>query len=249
MDVRGIGHERRQLPAPVGRLTAPVGRLAAPLREQVSTALREAIQTLELKPGQRLIERELMEQLQVSRPTVREALRELASEGLVTVIPQRGTVVSTLSGDDARDLYDVRASLESLVVRRFVQRASNELIDDVDMAVERYAAAAREHPDDVVGALRVKDEFYVVLLEGAASEVLKVLLDQLQARIQQLRARSMAHAGRLAESARELQAIAEAIRRRDEEEAARLCAQHIWTAARTALSHFEVEEPQSASPQ
>ena len=76
-------------------MTNPVGKAAAPLRERVIATLREAILDFELRPGQRLIERELIERLGVSRTTVRESLRELDSEGLVTVVPQRGAVVAT----------------------------------------------------------------------------------------------------------------------------------------------------------
>src|SRR4051812_46590318 len=79
----------------------PMGRIAAPLREQVIAALRQAILDFHLKPGQRLVERELIEQLGVSRTTVREALRELTSEGLVTVVPQKGAVVATPTLEDA----------------------------------------------------------------------------------------------------------------------------------------------------
>ena len=74
-----------------------MGRIAAPLREQVIAALRQAILDFQLKPGQRLVERELIEQLGVSRTTIREALRELTAEGLITVIPQKGAIVSAPS--------------------------------------------------------------------------------------------------------------------------------------------------------
>src|SRR5262245_10208805 len=99
-------------PAEPSWTVEPVGRVAAPLREKVVVALRQAIMDFQLKPGQRLVEREIIERLGVSRTTVREALRELASEGLVTVVPQKGAVVSTPTLDAAEDLYEVRASLE-----------------------------------------------------------------------------------------------------------------------------------------
>ena len=81
----------------------PVGRIAAPLREQVIAALRQAILDFNLKPGQRLVERELIEQLGVSRTTVREALRELTSEGLVTA--PEGTTL-----EEALGVFEVFAS-------------------------------------------------------------------------------------------------------------------------------------------
>ena len=84
--------------------TPQMSRVAAPLRDQVSSALRQAIVERELPPGQRLVERELVDRLQVSRATVRESLRELEAEGLVTVIPQRGAVVASISLQEAADI-------------------------------------------------------------------------------------------------------------------------------------------------
>ena len=72
----------------------PLHRVAAPLREQVLELLRDDIVEQRLEPGHRLIERELIEQIGVSRTTIREVLRQLAAEGLVTTIPQKGAVVA-----------------------------------------------------------------------------------------------------------------------------------------------------------
>ena len=114
---------------PTGQWTAgPVHRVAAPLREQVFDVLRQAILDADLQPGQRLIERQLVEDLGVSRTTVREVLARLASEGLVTVIPQRGAIVSVLSSAEAADIYEMRIALESLAVERFVERAAPEQV-------------------------------------------------------------------------------------------------------------------------
>ena len=114
----------------------PVGRVAAPLREQVTDSIRQAILDFSLQPGQRLVERELMERLEVSRTTIREAIRELSAEGLVTVVPQKGAIVTAPSLEDAVDLYEVRASLESLVVQRFVERASDDQVARLTGAVD-----------------------------------------------------------------------------------------------------------------
>ena len=94
-----------------------VERKPAPIRTQVLDNLRLAIVERRLAPGQRLIERELVELTGVSRTSVREALRELAAEGLVTVIPNKGTVVTSVSAEEARQLYQVRSALEGLAGR------------------------------------------------------------------------------------------------------------------------------------
>lgn len=224
----------------------PVGRVAAPLREQVISALRQAILDFQLKPGQRLVERELIEQLGVSRTTIREALRELTSEGLVTVIPQRGAMVTAPNLDDAADLYEVRASLESLVVQRFVERATDDEVTRLKESVEDIAKVASE-TDDIRTILAAKDRFYAVLITGARSSALQQLLEGIQARVQVLRATSLSEDGRTPEVVRELRGVVEAIGKRDIELASRLCAEHVRAAAATALSSLRQAEGDPAA--
>ncbi len=218
----------------------PVGRVAAPLREQVIAALRDAILDFKLKPGQRLVERELIEMLGVSRTTVREALRELTSEGLVTVVPQKGAIVTAPSLDDAIDLYEVRAALESLVVKRFVERATDEQVERLVQTIESLATLA-ERSTDIRELLAGKDRFYEVLIEGANSSAMQQLLEGIQARVQVLRATSLSEAGRMTEVVVELRAVVAAIAQRDSKRAQKLCAAHIHAAARTALAHLRAE--------
>ena len=218
----------------------PVGRVAAPLREQVTAVLRQAIIDFSLQPGQRLVERELMERLAVSRTTIREAIRELSAEGLVTVVPQKGAIVTRPSLDDAVDLYEVRASLESLVVQRFVERANDEQVARLRQTVEDFASATNV-TIPIHDVLKSKDHFYEVLIEGARSVALQQLLESIQARVQVLRATSMSEPGRQLEVVEELRGIAAAIAERDAEKASSLCAAHIRRAAITALAHLRTE--------
>src|ERR1700759_4724253 len=120
----------------------PLPRVAAPLREQATDRVRAAILDLRLRPGQRLIERELVENLGVSRATIREVIRQLATEGLVTVVPQRGAEVTALLDSDSSDIYEMRAALEALAVRRFVQRASDRDVGELRRAVDAIARFA-----------------------------------------------------------------------------------------------------------
>src|SRR3954447_2534975 len=91
------------------------------VRSMVAQKLREAIMSGTFKPGQRLIERELCELAGVSRPSIREALRLLEADGLVTIIPNRGVVVSKISFEEAEQIYAARALLEGYVVREFTR--------------------------------------------------------------------------------------------------------------------------------
>src|SRR5690242_9047243 len=96
-----------------------VERAPAPIRSRVLDNLRQAILDRQLAPGQRLIERELVEATGASRTCSREALRELAAEGLVTTIPNKGTIVAQVTIEEARQLYQVRSALEALAGRLF----------------------------------------------------------------------------------------------------------------------------------
>ncbi|GAA4174071.1 GntR family transcriptional regulator [Gryllotalpicola koreensis] len=214
---------------------ASIGRVAAPLREQVIEMMRSAILGFQLRPGQRLIERELIERFGVSRTTVREAIRDLAAEGLITVIPQKGAIVSMPSHDEAADLYDIRAHLESLAVQRFVARATDEEVDRLQQAVDELSEQTRRDPADTQKLLEAKDHFYEALITGAGSAVLRQVLVSLQARVRILRATSLGAEGRADEAAREIRAIMSAVERRDADEASRLSILHIQNAAKTAL--------------
>jgi DNA-binding GntR family transcriptional regulator len=221
---------------------ARMSRVAAPLRDQVSNALRQAIVERELRPGQRLVERELTGMLQVSRATIRESLRELEAEGLVTVIPQRGAVVASISMQEAADIYEARAAIESLIVRRFVERTGEDHIRRLaDTLTPLRAAIDAGRP---VGELLArKDHFYDVLLDGAGSTVLSTLLSSLQARVSLLRATSLTHEGRPAEMLAELGRLVDAIGARNADEAARLCAEHVRNAGNTGMAELAREEP------
>ena len=195
----------------------------------------------ELRPGQRLVERELTGMLQVSRATIRESLRELEAEGLVTVIPQRGAVVASISMQEAADIYEARAAIESLIVRRFVERTGEDHIRRLaDTLTPLRAAIDAGRP---VGELLArKDHFYDVLLDGADSTVLSTLLSSLQARVSLLRATSLTHEGQ-AEMLAELGRLVDAIGARNADEAARLCAEHVRNAGNTGMAELAREEP------
>ena len=230
----------RELPGP-GWAGARMSRVAAPLRDQVSSVLRQAILDRELGPGQRLVERELVDRLQVSRATIRESLRELEAEGLVAVIPQRGAVVASISLQEAADIYEARAAIESILVRRFVERAADAQVDRLADAVSKL----RDTTDaglPIREILAVKGRFYEVLVDGADSTVLATMLSSLQARVSLLRATSLTHKGRPMEMIHELQTLAQAIAARDADEAARLCAEHVRNAGRTGMDQLAHEE-------
>ncbi len=223
----------RSRPAPPPRPRGP--RPSVPVREQTVNALREAILSLELKPGQRLIEREFIDRYSVSRTTFREALRQLSTEGLVTVVPQKGARVAAPSLEEATDLYELRAALESLIVGRFIDRATDAEVEELRATIDEFDRAVAR-TTDTKELLDAKEGFYRVLLEGARSRVLEQVLSGIQARVRTLRSRSLSKPGRADETAAELRAIVDAIAARDATLAAELCAAHVHAAGAIALA-------------
>ncbi len=98
------------------------------IEEVVTTALREAILSGELRPGERLLQEQLADQLRVSRIPLRDALRRLEAEGLVRIGPRRGAEVASLTPDDVREIYQIRIALEPKLMRRAVQALDEESI-------------------------------------------------------------------------------------------------------------------------
>ncbi|MGH8988010.1 MAG: GntR family transcriptional regulator [Acidimicrobiales bacterium] len=207
------------------------------VRQQTIHTLRQAIKSFQLRPGQRLVERELIDLLGVSRTTLREALRELAAEGLVTVVPQKGARVSAPTVEEASDLYEVRAVLESLLVSRFVKYSTEDEVAALSEAVEDYELAT-QRTTDTVELLTAKEQFYEVLIRGSHSATLEQLLEGIRARVQGLRATSLSRPGRADETVAELRAIAVAVLARDADLAAARMAEHVRAAGRTALSRL-----------
>lgn len=206
-----------------------------PIREQTVAALRDAINDFRLRPGERLIEREFIEYLGISRTTFREAIRELATEGLVTVVAQKGARVSAPSLAEAIDLYDIRASLESLLVSRFVERATVSEMDALVGTVELFRLVVEE-TTDTIALLNSKESFYQVLIAGARSPVLEQQLVSIKARSRVLRATSLSKPGRAAATLAELSELASAIVERDSPRAMKLCSQHVRNAGEIALA-------------
>lgn len=114
----------------------PAGESAGSQAQQAYYRIRDQLVTLELPPGARLEERALMQQLDLGRTPVREAIRQLAAEGLITVYPRRGTVVSPVDARDLASVSQVRVELEGLAARLAAQRAD---ADDQRRAAELLA--------------------------------------------------------------------------------------------------------------
>jgi DNA-binding GntR family transcriptional regulator len=237
---------RNDLQGVVG-LSVQVDRVAAPVREQVFDQLRQAIVDMRLKPEQRLVERELIERTGVSRTTIREVLRQLAAEGLVTTIPHKGTVVASPSVQRAAELYEVRAVLEGMAARQFVERATDVHMRALRRAFEGIERRARSGQASSQGMLEAKKHFYDALFEGAANGTIQDIVESLQARVTVLRAASLSQPGRASQTVEEVRQIVEALEARDADRAAVACVHHVNEAARTVFEAMAQASATAAS--
>ncbi|HEX5400686.1 MAG TPA: GntR family transcriptional regulator [Pseudonocardiaceae bacterium] len=210
-----------------------VTRIAAPLRMQVVEQLREMIVGGDFAPGDRLVEAPLCEHFGVSRTVVREAIRQLESEGLITIIANHGPVVTELSAADTQALYEVRMSLEGLAGMLFAQRADQHQRAELAVALDGVAVAF-EQPNLRV-RLAAKDRFYDVLVDGAGNPMVRQMLRGIHARVQLLRGLSLQATGRAAETLRELGRIVDAATAGDGDGARIACEDHVREAGRLVL--------------
>jgi len=210
-----------------------IARESTSLRQLVIDRLREAILKGEFAPGQKLVERDLCEMLEISRTVLREALQHLGAEGLITHVPHKGPQVATLSYKEAKDIYGVREQLEGLAGEEFALNATDKDIAELRAVLQRLDSADDAASTDTL--LQIKNEFYAILLRGSGNKVVSDMLTLLNNRITMLRRVSLSRKGRLPHTRKELEAILGAIEVRDARRTKRLCAAHVRKAATVAL--------------
>ncbi|MEV6380353.1 GntR family transcriptional regulator [Streptomyces sp. NPDC051773] len=197
------------------------------VRDKVVDALRAAILDGALQPGRRLTERELTELTGVSRTSVREALRRLQAEGLVEESPSRGLRVSVPSEDEVDQIYEIRAELEPLAVRLFVERASRDEVEALASVARQVTPGGDDNKD-------VLDRFDKILLDGCRNPMLAELLGGLYSRIHALRRISAATPGRMAVTKQEYADLVEAIRNGSAADAVDVARRHVAAARASA---------------
>jgi DNA-binding GntR family transcriptional regulator len=210
------------------------------LSQRVAEELRRAILTNRRRPGDRLIEETLSEELGVSRVPIREALRALAAEGLVDVQPRRGASVAEISNEVARDLVEVRATLEGLNARLAARHHDPAIVEQLRRVLgEGNRAAKSKNVDDLV---RLNGEFHDGLAEAGRNTILWDIMRTLRERTSLVFAVNTAR--RAQQDWDEHSKILAAVIDGDEELAAMLATRHVHRAAEAA---FAAAKPASAA--
>jgi DNA-binding GntR family transcriptional regulator len=189
----------------------PIGR--RPLHEETIDRLRDLIVHGHLAAGIRLNERVLCERLGISRTPLREAIKLLASEGLVELLPNRGAIVSRLDPAALAATLEVMGALESLAGELACRRASNARIAEVRALHEKMLA--RHTRGDLAGYFRYNQEIHLTIVAASGNAKLTAIYRQLNANVR--RARYMANLSkeRWDAAVREHAAIIEALEARD----------------------------------
>ncbi|MFI6420480.1 GntR family transcriptional regulator [Streptomyces sp. NPDC050842] len=202
------------------------------LRERVYAELRERIVEAEYPAGTRLVEREVAEELRVSRVPVREAMQRLESEGFLSVRPRRGSVVTDFGPEDAEHLFDVRENLEGLAARLAARHARPEEL----RALEELLARARRAAESgrLREAVSLNADFHRAVVELSGNPLLVELMAPLDSRLRRLfRLTSADSDGEPMCGAHER--LYEAVRDRDESAAESLARAHVAATRASAL--------------
>jgi len=201
------------------------------IQQQIIGKLRQAIFSGMFKPGDKLVEAELCNLLGVSRPSVREALRSLEAERLISIIPNQGPHISILTWEEATEIYKVRALLEGEAAAIAAERATERDIEAMRVLLKAFGKAVRRV--DTVEEIDSTTEFYEHIFRLCGNRIIEEMIRGLLARINFLRVSSMSLPGRAAISFDEMKAILDAIEKKDNA-AARLAAVHHVEQARLA---------------
>lgn len=226
--------------AKANEVTVDLKVARVPVQLQTTNKLRDAILAGHFKPGERLIEADLCQMMEVSRTSIREALRHLAAERLITIIPNKGPSVAQITWAEAEQIYYVRAMLEGEAAALLAKRATAEDIRRMRRALDAFEDANANN--DPIGRLETTDRFYDVILSGCGNSIIQELVDGLHARINFLRARSMSTTGRAVDSSKEMRRILAAIEKMDAPKARAQAIAHVESACDAARKVFSAED-------
>nr|WP_318684422.1 GntR family transcriptional regulator [uncultured Acetatifactor sp.] len=196
-----------------------------PLRDVVFNTLRQAILTGELKPGERLMEIHLANRLGVSRTPIREAIRKLELEGLVTMIPRRGAEVAQITEKNMSDVLEVRRALDALCVELACDRITQEELNSLKQACEDFEIAVNTR--DVKRIAQADVELHDIIVRATGNDRLIQLVNNLSEQMYRYRFEYIKDTSQHERLVEEHRIIYQAIVDKDKETASRAAKIHI----------------------
>ena len=204
-----------------------------PLRELVCENIRQAIIDGTFSPGERLMEIQLADEMGVSRTPVREAIRKLELEGVVVMIPRRGTYVADISIKDITEIYEIRTSLDVLAAGLAAERITDEELETLNRLLVEFG----QHVNDgnMEKIVEVDTAFHDILYMASRNERLRMIINNLREQVTGIRSRSMSYPGRLMETMNEHRILVDCIAARDVESAQIAARNHMENAEHTLM--------------
>ena len=194
------------------------------LSERAYQLIKEKIITLELSPSSLINEQTLMEELELGRTPIREALQRLSAEGLVIVVPRRGMFVASINITDLQKVFEVRLPLEGLCARLAAQRITEEQITQME-AIFQNLEQVQSADSEVL--IAIDERFHHLLYEAAGNEFLAEALDRLYAPSLRLWHLVLDQLSDVRGAIEQHEEVAEALKAGDGERAEKLIQQHI----------------------
>ena len=207
-----------------------------PLRDVVFTSLREAIIKGELRPGERLLEVQLAEQLGVSRTPIREAIRKLELEGLVIMLPRRGATVAGITKKHLEEVLEIRKALEVLAVDLACDKMTEENLNKLRRMEEEFELAIQS--DDIVKLADLDEEFHRLIHQSGGNERLSNILETLREQIYRYRLEALKDRYQRKELVKQHRAIVEGIANHDKASAEEAIRTHITNQEETILRNL-----------
>lgn len=209
-----------------------------PLRDVVFKTLRQGILTGELKPGERLMEIHLADRLGVSRTPIREAIRKLELEGLVTMIPRRGAEVAQISAQNLKDVLEVRQALDALGVQLACERITEEGLAELKEACDYFAKVTATKDATVITKADVA--LHDVIIRATGNERLQQMISTLSEQMYRYRFEYIKDSSYHALLIEEHKRIYESIAARDKEQAVKEIQEHINNQLNTIMEHLNL---------
>jgi len=234
-------------------LTKPAGdgaseRVEISLHGEILSRLRDYVVEGNLPEGARVPERQLCEMFGISRTPLREALKVLASEGLIDLLPNRGARVRQLSRRDLEELFEVMGGLESLAGRLACESITDEEIAEIErLHYEMYGHYLHR---DMHNYFQINQRIHEKIVEASRNEILRTTYANFAGRIRRVRysANFARKRQRWGEAMREHEAILDALRRRAGSELSDILFHHLRNKRAAAVEHLaEVESGATAS--
>lgn len=180
------------------------------LRERIVDFIKDSVVSGRLKPGERVPEQEIAESFGISRTPIREAFRQLESEGFITVTPRKGAVVSPITDKDVSEFYEIKSLLEGYAASLACGKLTPKDIKRLETLNAQMVRHAEK--EDVKAFFRLDNQFHATFLTSCGNDKLCAMVNQLVQQFERFRITALSVPGRMAESVRQHREIIEAFR-------------------------------------